>query len=325
MPNHVCAYPLTWDPYYLGAIMASDSVQALMRDNRLPDNIVAYMVTTMGVDTLSRAQAAFEEVNLSVQVDAVLTSNGYFPAGTPPQQRIARQVGGDIKQFWREAAEENKIAITRKASRVEEHASGPLPQFAAGQMQTAWMAKQNFELLPAWKLSPNQLGRLGREIERAGLTLWLMHKVKFVPQARNDRTESKVPLGAHSSASLHFGAEELEPEPIVMVSAYLETMWGWLTNLADVGIHARQPDGTRIAAGAPGADLPYCRWDTASHYHYFAKDKATTPLPDGKLPSFQQIKGADEKTRLYWMRLTCVDAQPARVTLNAAILASLTE
>ena len=96
------------------------------------------------------------------------------------------------------------------------------------------------------------------------------------------------------------------------------------TNLAYVGIHARSADGEKIPAGTPGANEPYVRWDTALHYHQFVEEKATTVLPDGRLPTLSQVKDADEKTRLYWMRLTGPDA-PNRVTLNNAIKRSLTE
>ena len=117
-------------------------------------------------------------------------------------------------------------------------------------------------------------------------------------------------------------AEEAEPESLTLVSAYLDRAWIFSTNCAYVGIHPRLPDGTKIAAG-PGVD-PYCRWDVARHYHWFMKEKATTPLPDGKLPTISQLRDADEKTRLHWMRLTGPDA-PIRVTLTEAIKRSMQE
>ena len=101
-------------------------------------------------------------------------------------------------------------------------------------------------------------------------------------------------------------------------------LWKYCTNLGYSGVHARTADGQKISPGAPGHNEPYCRWDTALHYHQFVEEKATTPLPDGTMPSLALIRNADEKTRLYWQRMTGPDC-PARVTLNVAIKRSLTE
>jgi hypothetical protein len=156
--------------------------------------------------------------------------------------------------------------------------------------------------------------------------MWIMSKVKTLPMARHDNIAQRVqfPSGDASKVSLTFGAPESDPDPVVVVSQYLAMLWKWCTNLAYVGIHARSPDGAKIPVGGVGANEPYVRWDTALHYHDFVEEKATTVLPDGRLPTLSQVKDADEKTRLYWMRLTGPDA-PQRVTLNNAIKRSLTE
>jgi hypothetical protein len=304
--------------------MASDAVQSLMRDNRVPEPVQTYLITSMGVDTLSRAHSAFEENTLARQVDDMLIACGYNPAGTPVQVRTARMAAGDIKQFWREASAENAVAIQRKASRVEPDAQGPLPSFVLSQLLSAWMNRYHFELLPAWKLAPNQLGRLGREMERAGLQLWLMHKLRFLPQARHDKLETKVQMGAAASIHISAEAEATEPQPLALVSQYLDHMWAWCLNLSYLGVHARHADGTKIPSGHADYAKPYVRWDTTMHYHQYAKEKATTILPDGKLPTVAQVREADEKTRLHWMRLTGPDA-PSRYTLDAAIVQSQKE
>jgi len=174
--------------------MASDAVQQLMGDNRLPPPVQTYLVTTLGLDTLARVHNAFEDANVNVSVNAILVANAYHvhPAGTPAQQLQARRVGGDIKQFWREAVAENEQAIRRKATRVDESPTGPLPVHAATQLTTAWNARYDFELLPTWKLSPNQQGRLAREIDKALLTMWIMSKVKTLPMARHDNIAQRV-------------------------------------------------------------------------------------------------------------------------------------
>ena len=87
---------------------------------------------------------------------------------------------------------------------------------------------------------------------------------------------------------MHITAEEIDPEPIALVSSYLDVLWGWCTNLAYVGVHARRADGTKVPAGHADADKPYVRWDTALHYQHFAKERATTIMPDGLFPSLPQ-------------------------------------
>ncbi len=303
---------------------ASDAIQQLMRDNRVPTPVQTYLVTTLKVDTLARAHNAFDEPHLTDQINLVLTACGYRPRGDAAEVTTSRVIASDVKQFWREACAENSIAITRKAGRVDEVTVGPLPSLAAAQLLTSWKGRHDFEMLPAWKLAPNQLGKLAREFEKAALTLWLVHRVKTVPMARHDKAQTKVPLdrSGNSTAAVVISAEEAEPESLTLVSAYLDRAWIFLTNCAYVGIHPRLPDGTKIAV-SPGVD-PYCRWDVACHYHWHMKERATTPLPDGKLPTISQLRDADEKTRLHWMRLTGPDA-PIRVTLTEAIKRSMQE
>ena len=303
---------------------ASDAIQQLMRDNRLPIPVQNYLTTTLHVDTLARAHNAFDDTGLTTQVNMLLTACGYRPAGDAAEQSASRVAASDVKQFWREAVAENNIAITRKAGRVDEVTVGPLPSVAATQLQTSWKGLSDFELLPAWKLAPNQLGKLAREIEKAALTLWLIHRIRTVPMARHDKPQTKVPLDrtGTSSAAVVLNADEMEPESLTQVSTYLDYAWIFLTNCAYVGVHPRLPDGTKIAVG-PGVD-PYCRWDMACHYHWYMKEKATTLLPDGKLPTLSQVRDADEKTRLHWMRLTGPDA-PNRMTLTEAIKRSMQE
>ena len=257
---------------------------------------------------------------MDAEVSAVLTANAFHVAGTPDQRREARKVAGDLKQFWREATAENLAAIQKKTTRTEADVTGPLPTFVSTQIQTTWFGYCHFELLPAWKLAPNQQGRLHREFEKAALTLWQMFKVRTMPQARHDRALTSLPLdkmGA-TNVSLQFKGEEMDPAQIEIMSQYLDALWIWMTNCAYNGVTARQPDGTKIPASAPGGDAPYCRWDTALHYHFYAKEKATTTLPDGHLPTVAQVREADEKTREVWMRHTGPDA-PVRLTLDAAI------
>ncbi|MED5585736.1 MAG: hypothetical protein VYB61_05220, partial [Verrucomicrobiota bacterium] len=297
-----------------------------VHDNRLPQRVNTYLVETLAIDCLSRAQNACTEAPLANDVNDLLTACGWFPAGNPEQIRAARLVAGDIKQFWREASEENQNAIKKKASGVEPDLAGPLPTYVASKLQSTWMNWCHFELHPCWRLAPNQMGRLNREVEKAALTLWLMEKVKLLPQSRHDRPDSKIPIdpSGGTGVSLNVPREEASPEPLVLVSAYLDMLWIWMTNLAYVGIHGRAPDGARHAAGHADFDKPYVRWDTALHYHQFAKEKATTVMPDGRVPSLAQVKLADEKTRLHWMRLTGPDAL-VRKTLNDAIEASMRE
>ena len=179
---------------------ASDAIQQLMRDNRVPTPVQTYLVTTLKVDTLARAHNAFDEPNLTDQINLVLTACGYRPRGDAAEQTASRVTASDVKQFWREACAENSIAITRKAGRVDEVTVGPLPSLAAAQLLTSWKGRHDFEMLPAWKLAPNQLGKLAREFEKAALTLWLVHRVKTVPMARHDKAQTKVPLWGRKSS-----------------------------------------------------------------------------------------------------------------------------
>ncbi len=78
--------------------------------------------------------------------------------------RFARTVAGDIKQIWRESVAQNEAYIKRKASGVDDAPVGPLPPYRTMQLTTEWNARYDFELLPVWKLSPNQLGRRAREL-----------------------------------------------------------------------------------------------------------------------------------------------------------------
>ena len=100
--------------------MANEAVRQLMSDNRLPVALRTYLVGTLNMDTLARVHNAFTEALLDTAVNDVLTANGYHPAGTPEQVRTARTVGGDLKQFWREAAAQNNAAIDRKSKGVDE-------------------------------------------------------------------------------------------------------------------------------------------------------------------------------------------------------------
>ena len=307
--------------------MASDAVLQLMKDNQVPDNVRDYLVQTFGRITLARVHNAFEDTTIQVTIDAVLGTLGYQPAGTPAQVITARQVAGDIKQMWRECVAQNEAYIKRKASGVDDAPVGPLPPYRTMQLTTEWNARYDFELLPVWKLSPNQLGRLAREVDKAMMTLWQMSKVKTLPLARHDTAPQKfaLPSTGSAQAELSFGTPvDADPEPLLFVSQYLAMLWKWCTNLAYVSVAGRTPAGGRIAHGQLNHDKPYVRWDTALHYHQYVEEKATTPLPDGHLATVSQIREADEKTRLYRMRLTGPDA-PIRITLNDAIKKSLTD
>ena len=114
---------------------ASDAIQQLMRDNRVPTPVQTYLVTTLKVDTLARAHNAFDEPHLSEQINLVLTACGYRPRGDAAEVTTSRVIASDVKQFWREACAENSMAIARKASRVEMVTVGPLPPLAAAQLQ----------------------------------------------------------------------------------------------------------------------------------------------------------------------------------------------
>ena len=150
---------------------------------------------------------------------------------------------------------------------MEPDLAGPLPTYVAPKLQSTWMNWCHFELLPCWRLAPNQMGRLNREVEKAALTLWLMEKVKLLPQSRHDRPDSRIPLDQQGSSgvSLNLPREEAAPDPLVQVSAYLDMLWIWMTNLAYVGIHARAVDGSRHPPGHADFGKPYVRWDTALH------------------------------------------------------------
>ena len=55
---------------------ASDAIQQLMRDNRLPLPVQNYLMTTLHVDTLARAHNAFDDTGLTTQVNMMLTACG---------------------------------------------------------------------------------------------------------------------------------------------------------------------------------------------------------------------------------------------------------
>ena len=79
--------------------VADEKIQSLMQDNRLPQQVKTYLVQTLAIDCLSRAQNSFTEASLANDVNDLLTACGWFPAGNPAQVRAARLVAGDIKQF----------------------------------------------------------------------------------------------------------------------------------------------------------------------------------------------------------------------------------
>ena len=208
--------------------MASDAVLQLMKDNQVPDNVRDYLVQTLGLITLARVHNAFEDTTIQVTIDAVLGTLGYQPAGTPAQVITARQVAGDIKQMWRECVAQNEAYIKRKASGVDDAPVGPLRPYRTMQLTTEWNARYDLELLPVWKLSPNQLGRLAREVDKAMMTLWQMSKVKTLPLARHDTAPQKfaLPSTGAAQAELSFGAPvDADPEPLLFVSQYLAMLW----------------------------------------------------------------------------------------------------
>jgi len=292
--------------------------------NDLAEDISKYLLESLHVTAVHRLANLLDKGQETAQADSVVLD--HIPSlqgdANRNKKRIAR---ADLKQAVMEAQCINELYLKRKAAGMSvDDQEGPLPIYAQTNMQKSWDIRYHYALLPSERLSPFQRGKLGRELEKAGFTVWQISKVRIAKQASHDKGPKLQDIGSiPGHIQLRVSADPDEEEMTSLdVHGYLDKLVVYCNDLAFVGIHARTPAGERIADGQPGSNQPYVAWDTARHYALNVKEKAQEPLPDGRLPSLQQIINADEATRTDWMNLTSESQGADRKILNEAIKGS---
>ena len=166
------------------ATVASDEVRNLFTENRLPADVITYMVQNLNIDTIGRAQHAFDAAHLTRDVDALLVACGYHPVGTDAQRKEARRIAGDIKQFWNEAVAINGEKIIEKATGVKPEVFGPLPQFTSQKVQTGWTGRYQAHAETRRGISLHALALPSKELFIGSTALLICYEAMRTPYAQ---------------------------------------------------------------------------------------------------------------------------------------------
>ncbi|CAE7300004.1 DNMT3A, partial [Symbiodinium necroappetens] len=238
----------------LWAMAKSNEFRRCPEDQKLPEPLIAWCESTLGIETLSDFCNIVTVNGYESELDVVILSACEDTKAAPNKALLLAR----LRAAWRAArASILKVEARQKTGQPVDDLDDPLDPATQESLLDAWRKRYNLELPVHMAPSDTLLGRVWREMQRGTVTVIGIDKVRSLFAANRPQKDRFLDLG---SAKLQLRPDE-EARAAQSVAEYyqrLRVLCNAYTIAGTFKVDSKQTPGTKVFMAPLGVLLDYC-------------------------------------------------------------------
>ncbi|CAE7614995.1 ddx1 [Symbiodinium sp. KB8] len=236
------------------AMAKSNEFRRCLEDQKLPEPLIAWCESTLGIETLSDFCNIVTVNGYESELDVVILSACEDTKAAPNKALLLAR----LRAAWRAArASILKVEARQKTGQPVDDLDDPLDPATQESLLDAWRKRYNLELPVHMAPSDTLLGRVWREMQRGTVTVIGIDKVRSLFAANRPQKDRFLDLG---SAKLQLRPDE-EARAAQSVAEYyqrLRVLCNAYTIAGTFKVDSKQTPGTKVFMAPLGVLLDYC-------------------------------------------------------------------